>query len=88
MTDTAFIDRTARKVFSALQLEEPNVIEDPLDVILLFSNLLVIYGGDVELARHWLRTYNKHLQYIPAERAEYKSDLEKLNFYLESFINR
>jgi hypothetical protein len=87
MIETTFIERTARKVFKSLKLEEPKVIEDPLDVILLFSNLLIIHGGDLELARHWLRTYNKHLQYIPADRAKYKPEFEALNAYLESFIH-
>ena len=81
------IERTARKVLHILHLEEPEVIEDGIGVVLLYSNLSVMFGGDEELARHWLRTYNRHLQYVPADRAKYKIDLKMTNTYLESLIN-
>lgn len=48
----------------------------------LYQNLWVLYGGDEELMRHWLKVGNRHLGYTPILRISQSYYLTEMVDYL------
>lgn len=63
-------------------------IENNLQFLRFYDNLYAMFGGDIELMRHWLYTGNHHLRYTPVLRIYHSQYVEQMNEYLESFRNR
>ena len=64
MTDEEFLKQTATKAANALHMPLGDI--EPLKMLEMFSYLHILVGGDKELMRHWISTYNNHLGYCPA----------------------
>jgi len=63
-------------------------IGDRLQFLRFYDNLYVMFGGDIELMKHWLYTGNGHLRYTPVLRIYHSHYVEQMNEYLESFRYR
>lgn len=61
------------------------VIDNHMEFIRLYDNIMRAVGNDAELARHWLYTENRHLSYTPILRINSSFYLKEMNTYLESF---
>lgn len=61
------------------------LIENHLEFIRFYDNLMRTVGNDVELARHWVYTGNRYLGYTPILRVHKSYYLKEINQYLESF---
>ena len=64
MTDEEFLKQTATKAANILHMPLGDI--DPLKLLVMYSCLHVLVGGDAELMIHWLNYHNKHLGYCPA----------------------
>ena len=60
------------------------LIENHLEFIRFYDNLMRTVGNDVELAKHWVYTGNSHLGYTPILRVHKSYYLKEINRYLES----
>ena len=63
MTDEQFLKQTATKAANALHMPLGDI--DPAQLLRMYSCLSVLFGGDEELMRHWISTYNNHLKFCP-----------------------
>lgn len=83
MTDTELIKKAATNASAILDL--PAINSDHLTVVKIYLILSQIYGSDTDLMKHWIHTYNKHLQYIPLEGIS-DNRINDVLAYLEEFI--
>jgi len=85
MTDEEFLKQTATKAANILHMPLGDI--DPLKLLVMYSCLHVLMGGDAELMIHWLNYHNKHLGYCPA--AHLTDDrMDTTIEYLEAMIER
>jgi hypothetical protein len=85
--DRRIIDNAVREVVAALGLDPALPNPCPIDLIRLYDNLAMQFGGDEELMRHWVHNGNSHLKYTPYLRVHTPLYLREMNEYLESFRN-
>lgn len=85
LTDEELLSKASEVVVEVLSLDKSTHIphQSPTELIRLYDNLMVMYGGDEELVAHWLHTGNSHLQYTPASRTHDSYWLREMNSYLE-----
>ena len=60
-----------------------SLIENHLEFIRFYDNLMRLVGNDVDLARHWVYSGNRHLGYTPILRVHKSYYLKEINRYLE-----
>lgn len=84
MTDAVLIQKAANNASVILGLDQDKV-SDHLTVVRIYLALKQLYGGDVELMKHWTITHNKHLGYCPIVAIEGDNADDVLS-YLESNI--
>jgi len=86
-SDAEMIDTAVKK--AAKELEVPyKLIEDQLQFLRFYDNIMVIMGNDIELARNWVYTGNRHLKYTPILRVHKAYYLKQINQYLEALRYR
>jgi hypothetical protein len=61
-------------------------IQDRLQFLKFYDNLMSLMGNDPELAKNWVYTGNKHLRYTPILKVHHAYYLKQINSYLESFF--
>lgn len=83
MTDNELIQKAATNATALLGL--PVINSEHLTVVKIYLILFQIYGSDVELMKHWVHTYNKHLKYIPLEGIS-DNRINDVLAYLEEFV--
>lgn len=66
LTDQELVDKAYNNAKMFLDVETE--VANKLNFILFYSLLHGKLGGDKENMRHWLKTYNNHLGYIPKEK--------------------
>jgi hypothetical protein len=64
------------------------LIEDKLQFLRMYDNLMCMVGEDEKLARHWIYSKNNHLRYAPILRVHQTYYLKQINEYLEAFRYR
>ncbi len=79
--DQEILSRASGEVLKILSLSGEAVVWSPLQLLRLYDNLATMFGGDEELMRHWLSTYNTHLRLVP----KLAPVPEPINDYLEAF---
>lgn len=84
MTDAALLERASNNASVILGLDQDKV-SDHLTVVRIYLALNQLYGGDVELMKHWTTTHNYHLGYCPVVGIEGDNADEVLS-YLESNV--
>lgn len=83
LTDEQLINNATKRAAEELGVGF-SIIEDKLEFIRFYENLMCLVGNNVELARHWIYTGNKHLRFTPILRVHSSYYLNKMNQYLES----
>lgn len=83
-TDEEIINDAALKASQELHLPMNGCV-DKLSLLRMWKALYVVHGGDAQLMRHWLNTYNNHLGFNPASRLCDEYFLNKIISYLEYF---
>jgi hypothetical protein len=53
-------------------------------LIRVYRSLYALNGGDMQAIRHWLNTYNRHIQDIPIEAIQSVLGLSKVVNYLDA----
>lgn len=76
------IDKATKRAAEELGIAF-SLIEDHLEFIRFYRNLMTLVGNDVEIARHWVYTGNRHLRYTPILRVHSSYYLKQINEYLE-----
>jgi hypothetical protein len=85
--DVEIISKAVKK--AAKELDVPyRMIEDQLQFLRFYDNLMETVGNDSELAKHWVYTGNNHLKYTPILRVHKAYYLKQMNEYLEAFRYR
>lgn len=82
MTDKELIHKAAQRASAELGIAV-SIIDDHLEFIRFYDNLMRLVDNDVELARHWVYTGNRHLRYTPILRVHSSHYLKEINQYLE-----
>lgn len=85
LTDKQLIDNATQRASKELGVAF-SLIEDKLEFLRFYENLMRLLGNDVDLARHWVYTGNRHLKYTPILRVHSSYFLKQMNCYLESFL--
>jgi len=86
-SDDELITKAFKK--AAKELEVPyRLIEDKLQFLRFYDNLMEMVGNDSDLARHWVYSGNNHLKYTPILRIHLSYYLKQINEYLEAFRYR
>jgi hypothetical protein len=86
-SDAEIIGNAVKK--AAKELDVPyRMIEDQLQFLRFYDNLMETVGNDPELAKHWVYTGNNHLKYTPILRVHKAYYLKQMNEYLEAFRYR
>ena len=83
MTDSELIEKAATNATALLDL--PVINSEHLTVVKIYLILFQIYGGNTDLMKHWVHTYNKHLQCIPLEAIS-DNRINDVLAYLEEFV--
>ena len=83
MTDTELIEKAATNASTLLDL--PTINSDHLTVVKIYLILSQIHNSDTDLMKHWIHTYNKHLEYIPLEGIS-DDRINDVLSYLEEFV--
>ena len=83
MTDEQLINKVTKRAAEELGVGF-SLIEDKLEFIRFYENLMCLVGNNVELARHWIYTGNKHLRFTPILRVHNSHYLKEINQYLET----
>ena len=85
-TDTELLDNVAYKITQILRIPVGEI--DKIKFVYLYGLLYNLMGqgpdGD-ENMRHWLNTFNSHLNFCPAARLADEASFDKIIRYLESF---
>lgn len=84
MSDTALLEKASNNASVILGLDQSK-ISDHLTVVRIYFALNQLYGGDVELMKHWTITHNKHLGYCPIVGIE-GDNAEEVLSYLEGNV--
>ena len=82
-TNEEILDAAAIKASEILGV--PHTHLDKTMFLYFFTLLHERFGGDEELMRHWIDTYNKHLNFCPGVQLTDNVTLDKVIAYLESF---
>ena len=82
LTDEKIIDRATKRAAEQLGVAF-SLIDDRLEFIRFYDNLMRLVGNNAELARHWLYTGNNHLRYTPILRVHSSYYLKEMNSHLE-----
>jgi hypothetical protein len=83
-TDTEILDEAALKVSEILGVSVSEI--DKIKFIQMYSLLYTIMGGDEELMRYWMDTFNSHLNFCPANELTDEVSCDRILGYLESFL--
>lgn len=86
MTGQEILNNAALKVSQILHIPVGQI--DKVKFVYLYTLLYNLMGqgpdGD-ENMRHWLNTFNKHLNFYPAAQLHDEGSMQKIIGYLESF---
>jgi hypothetical protein len=83
-TDTEILDEAALKVSEILGITVSEI--NKIKFIQMYSLLYTIMGGDEELMRHWINTFNSHLNFCPVDELTDGASFDRILGYLESFL--
>jgi len=84
MTDDEFLKRIATKAANILHMPLGDI--DPAKLLHMYSCLSVLFGGDEELMRHWISTYNNHLKFCPGAYLTSEYHMDKILGYLDAMV--
>ena len=84
MVDEEFLKQTATRAANALHMPLGDI--EPLKMLEMFSCLHILLGGDDELMRHWISTYNKHLEFCPGAYLTSEYHMNKILGYLDAMV--
>lgn len=88
MEDKELINSAYKKAMEDLNLKlKYHEQVDKLVFLSVFNDLHVMYGGDIELIKHWMDQYNKHLMFIPKLMIGHKESLYTIASYLRELSN-
>lgn len=82
-TDEELLEDAADKVTQILRI--PHRYIDKKKFVYLYTLLHKQLGGDEELMKYWMNTFNKHLNFSPASKLTDEASFDKILGYLESF---
>lgn len=82
MDSQELLDSTSLKISQILHLSYGEI--DKNQLVVLYSQLHVIFGGNEEHMRLWLNTHDKNLNFCPAAYLTDNNYLKKIIKYLDS----
>ena len=80
-TNEQILEKAAESASQILKIPHHNI--DKTKFVYFYTLLYNQLGGDDENMRHWLNTYNTHLEFCPAD--ELVNKMPEIIGYLESF---
>lgn len=83
-TPQEILDNAAHKVSQILDISLDGV--DKTKLVYLYTLLFSVIGNEDENMKHWMNTYNKHLNFCPVTRLTDKDGIQQIISYLESFL--
>ncbi len=81
-TNEEILEKAAESVSQILKISHHNI--DKTKFVYFYTLLYNQLGGDDKNMKHWLNTYNTHLEFCPADELVYK--MPEIIGYLESFL--
>ena len=84
MDSQELLDSTTLKISQILHLSYGQI--DKNQLVVLYSLLNILYGGNEEHMRLWLNTHNKNLNFCPAAYLTDNNYLKKIIKHLDSLI--
>ena len=84
MDSQELLNSTTLKISQILHLSYGEI--DKNQLVVLYSQLHVLFSGNEEHMRFWLNTHNKHLNFCPAAYLTDNNYLKKIIKYLDSLI--
>lgn len=84
MDSQELLDSTTLKISQILHLSYGQI--DKNQLVVLYSLLNILYGGNEEHMRLWLNTHDKNLNFCPAAYLTDNNYLKKIIKHLDSLI--
>lgn len=65
---------------------DPKSMEGELAILLIrvYRSLFALNGGNIDAVKHWLNTYNRHIQGVPLDHMKNLLGLAKVVNYLDA----